>query len=224
MLFLADDWLESRMTPEAEDMSGVEEPDDERPRVIIAGFGRIGQMVGRILRAKGIHFIGLDVDAKQIKLVSSFGNPGFYGDASRPEVLRAAGIMDADLLIVAIRDMNSSVKLVQIVKTTFPHVDIYARAVTREHAYRLMDAGASFIERDTFRASMEIGRAAMERLGMTEFETDRTIRTFAEHDLQMLHEHYEIKDDFEKRRVLSRKAADELVELLKKDAESDPLS
>ena len=223
ILFLIGDRLEARLEKPVQDLSGVDEPDDEHPRVIIAGFGRIGQMVGRILRARDIPFVGLDINAQRIKLVSSFGNPGFYGDSSRPEVLRAAGVMDADLLIVAIRDMTVSVKLVEMVNSTFPHIDIYARAVTREHAYRLMDAGAKFVERDTFRASLEIGRATLEKLGMPDFETDRTISMFAEHDVRALHDHYAIKDDWEKRRILSRKSADELVELLKKDAESDTL-
>ncbi len=141
-------------------MKKVDPAFDELPakdgHVVIAGYGRVGQVVARILTAKGIPFTALDADPDQVALVSQFGNKGYYGDASRLAILEAAEVGKARAFVLAIDDVDNSLKTAELLKTYFPQVPIFARARNRRHVHQLMDLGVENIERETFLSSLEI--------------------------------------------------------------------
>src|SRR6185295_1318285 len=118
-------------------------------RVIIAGFGRVGQIVGRILYVKKIPFTALDRNPEQVETVRRFGSKVYYGDASRLDLLRAARADRANVFVLAIDDVEASILTAETVRRHFPQLKIYARARNRFHAYRLMDLGCELIERET---------------------------------------------------------------------------
>ena len=133
--------------------------------MLIAGFGRFGQMVGRVLRARHIRFTALEISQAQVDFLRRFGNRLHYGDASRLEVLRSAGAGEAELLVLAIDDVEASVRTAGLVRRHFPRLRILARARNRQHAFRLMDAGVTEIWRETFASSLELAEAALVALG-----------------------------------------------------------
>ncbi|MGZ6140566.1 MAG: monovalent cation:proton antiporter-2 (CPA2) family protein, partial [Myxococcaceae bacterium] len=124
--------------------------------IIIAGFGRFGQVVGRVLRARGIPFTAMDADPAQIDFLQRFGNKVFYGDASRLDLLRAARADKARLFVLAIDDVQASVRTAREVQEHFPHLMIFARARNRAHAYQLMELGIEHVSRETFLSSLEL--------------------------------------------------------------------
>jgi hypothetical protein len=123
--------------------------EDEGNPVIIAGFGRFGQIVARILRLRRIRFTALEVSPKQVDFVRRFGNRIFYGDAARIELLRAAGTARAKLFVLAIDDMEASLRTARLVQRSFPGVRILARARNRQHAYALLGLGIEDVVRET---------------------------------------------------------------------------
>jgi glutathione-regulated potassium-efflux system protein KefB len=166
--------------------------------VVIAGFGRFGQIVARVLRAKGVPFTALDISVEQVDFVKRFGNKAFYGDASRPEVLEAAQTDKARAFVLAIDDVEASMRAAEIVKTHYPHVPIYARARDRMHAYRLLDLGVAALRRETFLASLDLTRMLMLGLGYSDRVASRTVQTFRDHDERRLNEDYKLASDVEK--------------------------
>jgi glutathione-regulated potassium-efflux system protein KefB len=166
--------------------------------VVIAGFGRFGQITARVLRAKGIPFTALDISAEQIEFVKRFGNKAFFGDASRPEVLEAAQTGRARAFVLAIDNVEASMRAAEIVKTHYPHVPIYARARDRMHAMRLLDLGVTELRRETFLASLDLTRLLLLGLGYSNRVADRTVNTFRDHDERRLNEDYKLASDAEK--------------------------
>jgi glutathione-regulated potassium-efflux system protein KefB len=192
-------------------------PGDENP-VIIAGFGRFGQITGRVLAARKIPFTALDASAEQVDFVKRFGNKVYYGDASRLDLLRAARADAATIFVLAIDDVEASVRTAQTVTKHFPHLKIYARARNRQHAYRLMDLGVTLIQRETFLSALDTTRDVLLGLGLSRADVDRTIRTFKEHDVQRLFEHYNHYGDDQKMQALGKAGARELEEMFERDA------
>jgi voltage-gated potassium channel Kch len=192
-------------------------PLDSTP-VIIAGFGRFGQIIGRVLAAKKIPFTALDASAEQVEFVRSFGGDIHYGDASRQEVLRAAKAERAKLFVLAIDDVEASLRTAETVRRHFPNLTILARARNRQHAYRLMDLGVTILQRDTFLSSVELAREVLIALGMGSGQAERTVRLFREHDERRLFEHQDYANDQDKLRALSKAAARELEEMFTRDA------
>src|SRR5262249_20813749 len=141
-------------------------PPDEENTVIIAGFGRFGQIVARILTTRGIRFTALDTDAEQLDFFAQFGDKVYFGDASRLDLLRAARADKASVLVVAIDDVDASMKCVEIAKQHFPHLKIFARARDRLHAYRLLDAGVKRVWRETFHSSADMAGQVLTELGL----------------------------------------------------------
>src|SRR6185437_15991946 len=123
--------------------------ENEENRVIIAGFGRVGQIVARVLRARRIPFTALDISQTHVDFVRRFGNKIYYGDASRLDLLRAAGAARADVLVLAIDDVDASTRAATLIREYFPRMKIFARARNRQHAFALMDAGVKNIIRET---------------------------------------------------------------------------
>ncbi|MGP6088949.1 monovalent cation:proton antiporter-2 (CPA2) family protein [Antarctobacter jejuensis] len=167
---------------------------DETSEIIIAGHGRVGGVVHRMLRAAGHKPTVLDYSAGQLEVMRTFGIKAFFGDATRPDLLHAAGIDRAKLLIIAIDGKDRITELVRYVRQNHPHVHIIARAVTRHHVYDLYAEGCRDIIRETFDSSLRIGRSAYEALGMHPFDAEQTARNFAKEDRKIIAELAEVYD------------------------------
>lgn len=167
---------------------------EEAGQVIIAGMGRFGQIVHRLLVMDGHKPIVLDNSAAHIEDLRKFGVRVYYGDALRPGLLEAAGIANAKILIVATDNMQRAVELVQHVRQRYPQVRVIARAASREHVYQLIAAGAHSAVRELFGSSLEVGRQALEFLGQTPQQAERKIKAFAAHDEESLRQLFEVWD------------------------------
>ena len=157
--------------------------DEGAPDVIIAGFGRFGQMPGRLLQANGFKTVVLDSSIEQIDLLRRFGRKVYYGDATRLDLLRQAGIEQAKVLIVAIDDRDQASQLVETARAAFPHIKILARAWDRRHAYDLLRNGADEVERETFESALSMGVRALRALGFRAHRAQRAASLFRVHDL-----------------------------------------
>ena len=195
-------------------------PGDES-QVIIAGFGRFGQIVARILRAKRIPFTALDNSSEQVNFVRDYGSKVYYGDASRLDLLLAARADRAVAFVLAIDDVAASVQTAEVVRKHFPHLKIYARARNRQHAYRLMELGISIVWRETFLSSLDMARELLKGLGLPDFAAARTTEIFREHDERRLYSLYGEHRNEERMRMLAKKAAEELEELFAQDAANE---
>jgi monovalent cation:proton antiporter-2 (CPA2) family protein len=190
-------------------------------RVIIAGFGRVGQIAGRLLRAKKISFTALDKSPEQVATVRRFGALAYYGDASRLDVLRAAGAGTAEMLVLAIDDVEASLRTVETIKKHFPRLKIFARARNRFHAYRLMDLGVDYLMRETLLSSLELGRDMLIELGIPAWDARDTVDIFQRHDEHLLERQHAVYHDESKLIQTSREAAQELEQLFESDIETD---
>lgn len=178
--------------PKEEKFDTIDEHDN---RVIIAGFGRVGQIVGRLLRAKRIPFTALDKSSEQVETVRRFGSRPYYGDASRLDMLRAAGAEKAEILVLAIDDVEASIRTADNARKHFPKLKIYARARNRFHAYRLMDIGVDYLMRETFVSSLELAQNVMQGLGLAHWEARDAADTFRRHDEDQLQSQHAIYHD-----------------------------
>ena len=215
LAFKAGDWLNARLErgPEPEYERHIEEEN----RVIIAGFGRVGQIVGRILRLRRIGFTALETSAEQVDFVRRFGNKVYYGDASRVELLRAARADEAVLFVLAIEDVERSLATARAVRKHFPHLTIFARARNRRHAYALMDLGIDRIVRDTFHSSLELAQGILMELGLGDFESRQTVETFRDHDTARLIAQHGIAHDTDRMIEETRHWTRELEEMFAED-------
>jgi len=192
--------------------------DEHDSRVIIAGFGRVGQIVSRVLRARHIRFTALDSSQTHVDFVRRFGNRIYYGDASRLDLLRAAGAESAEVFVLAIDDVDSSVRTAELVRSHFPGLKILARARNRQHAFALMDAGVDYIIRETYGSSLELAEAVLTKLGDAPATAHAAVRKFRQHDEKTLGEQYAIKEDEVKFIAATRESAQQLEELFESDA------
>lgn len=161
---------------------------EESNPVIIAGFGRFGQIVGRFLHAHDIGTTVLDHDASQIDLVRRFGYKVYYGDSSRVDLLKAAGAEDAKLFVLAIDDKAKASETVKTIKKHFPHLKIMARAFDRSHTYELLHEGVDNVRRETFDSALQLGIDALVGMGYPKYQAHRDALTFKHHDEQSLTE------------------------------------
>ncbi len=191
---------------------------DDRNLVIIAGFGRFGQIVGRILQSTGRPFTALESDLSQIDVVRRYGNKVYYGDASKLELLRAAGADHARVLVLAIDDVEASVRTAEAVARHFPHITIIARARNRRHQYRLMDIGIRHICRETLLSSLAVSELVLKELGLGDDESHRIVDTFREHDARLMVEQHAVHHDEERLIQTAKDTARELESLLRRDA------
>ncbi len=156
--------------------------DEGAPDAIVAGFGRFGQIATRLLMANDFKVTMLESSIEQIDLIRRFGWRVHYGDASRLDLLRAAGADKAKLLLVAIDDPDKAVELVKAATEYFPNLTIVARAFDRRHAYELIKVGGDLVERETFESALAFGRKALLGLGLSERRAGRAVNLFREHD------------------------------------------
>lgn len=155
---------------------------DEKGTVIIAGIGRFGQIVNRLVQSAGFSTVVIDNDLSTVQMMRTYGFKGFFGDPTRPDLLKAAGLDDAQVLVVAINDKKMANKLVAYARKARPDLHIIARARDRVHVYELNAAGANDVVREMFDASLRAGRYALENLGLSEFEASEAETFFYEHD------------------------------------------
>jgi CPA2 family monovalent cation:H+ antiporter-2/glutathione-regulated potassium-efflux system protein KefB len=188
--------------------------------VILCGFGRMGQIIGRILRMHRIPFTALERDAGQVDVVRRFGGQVFFGDPTRPEVLRAAGAEQARLLLIVMDDMEAVLRIAETARRNFPELKILARARNRRHAHLLMDSGVDGLVRDTFHSSLRLAEMALTELGTDADAAARAVSLFREHDERNLRETHAIYRD-EKQLIQSvQQATRELEDLFEADRPS----
>ena len=168
---------------------------DEESPIIIAGFGRFGQIVGRTLVAGGYKFTALESDAEHVDFVRKYGNRIYYGDASHLDLLRAAGIERARAFVLAVDDVETSVRIATIVKGSFPDLPIYARVRNRQHAYKLMELGVHFLERELLHSSINLGRVLLTDLDGDAEHVNAVIDAFRSRDLAMLTQSFLVSHD-----------------------------
>ena len=186
LLFILLDWI-SRRSAERGEMQDADEIDHQGP-VIIAGIGRFGQIVNRLAQSAGVQTVVLDHDIKTIELMRKFGFKGFFGDPTRHELLHAAGLHEARVLVVALDNRNATTQLVKYARQERPDLHIIARARDRTHVFELYQAGGNDIIREMFDSSLRAGRYVLENTGMNEFEAAKAEKIFFDHDRAMVRE------------------------------------
>ena len=189
--------------------------------VIICGFGRMGQIVGRVLRTQGIRFTALEQDADQVETIRRFGNTVYYGNPSRPDLLRAAGAATARILVVTLADPEESLRVIEVARRNFPGLRILARARNRRHAHLLMQRGVELLVRETFHSSLSLTEQVLIELGGDPADAHRTVEQFRVADERALRESVEFYDD-EKRLIQSAaQVSEELAGLFQADQPSN---
>lgn len=191
LLFIAYEVASKRMIQTVE---APEDEIDETGTVIIAGIGRFGQVVNRLVQNTGFTTVVLDNDLATVQLMRTFGFKGFFGDPTRPDILNAAGLADAAVLVVALDDKQAAVTLVKYARSQRPDLHIVARARDRVHVYELYAAGANDIVRELFDSSLRAGRYVLENLGLSEYEASEAEMAFYHHDRRILRDLAEVWD------------------------------
>jgi monovalent cation:proton antiporter-2 (CPA2) family protein len=205
-------WARNRQAPP---FSAIDEPGQP---VVIAGYGRVGQVVGRMLNAQGVAFTALDASAEQVDFVRQFGNKIYYGDATRLSLLRAAQVQDARLFVLAVDDVEASLKIAELLRTHFPEVPLLARARNRTHLMRLRELGVKEVLRETWGTSVELGRRALQTV-QPDVDADRVVALFTAHDLRLLDRQQAVSHDQAALIALSKDARAELEDILQGDAQ-----
>ena len=169
-------------------------PDHEH-QVIIAGFGRVGQIIGRVLRMHNIEFTAIERSANRVDFVRRFGNQVYYGDPKNPEILRAAGIKKARVFILAIDDLERSITTAEYLRKNYPDLIVLARARDRQHYYRLREVGVRHIWRETYLSSLDMSRESLQLLGISPEKARETVQTFRDYDDDLIERQQAIYDD-----------------------------
>ncbi len=216
VLLVLDSWLRPKPPKVA---AAFDEMPDETGHVVIAGFGRFGQIVARILRAQRIKFTALDASVEQVDFVAQYGNRIYYGDATNPAVMEAAQVGQARAVVLAIDDAEDSIKTASFLRSRYPHIPIFARARDRQHVHRLMDLGITRIYRETFYTALRVSGDLLQGLGLPPHEANSLIETFRKHDEKHLFDDYKHFADAEKMRARAKRRAEELEELFTQDLE-----
>jgi monovalent cation:proton antiporter-2 (CPA2) family protein len=204
--------------PEAERALPAHIP-SQHPQVIIAGFGRFGQIAHRLVLANGFNTSILEHNAEQVETMRTFGNKANYGDAAREDLLRAAGAESARVLVVAVDDQDKAIQIVETARRAFPHLKVLARAYDRRHVYELMKAGADGIERETFEAALRLGAATLRTLGYGTHRAERAAGLFRRYDelgLAAMFENWSA-GDFDAYRSAINERRDMVEEMLRRD-------
>lgn len=189
LLVVIDKWLLPRLgAPKATDMEEISEQQDAK--VVICGFGRYGQIVGRMLGSQGLKVTVLDHDPDTIESLRQFGFRVFYGDATRLDLLRTAGAATAKVIVVAVDGVEQSLEIVDLVQENFPDARIIARARNVGHLYQLLDRKVEFIEREMFESSLRSARSVLEGLGWPAHEAREAAMRFRRRNIQLMLETY----------------------------------
>ncbi len=214
---LRDKWLALRRDRgDGRPFDTIEEPG----AVIIAGYGRFGQIVSRVLRTRRVHFTALEASPAQIDFVRRYGNRIHYGDASRVDLLRAAGAEKALAFVLAIDDPEASMRTAEVVRRHFPRLPIVARARNRDHAMALMALGVEHVVRETYASSLEAAQATLETVGFGCPEAREAVRRFRTHDEQLLEEQYGLRGNPDALVASAKRAAAQLERLFEQDRDA----
>lgn len=216
IMIINEKFVQPRFVAQADDREADEIDDNENP-VIIAGFGRFGQIVGRLLLANGCQITVLDHSPAQIELLRRFEWKVFYGDASRIDLLYASGAERARLLVIAIDDREKILEIVELARKHFPQLKILARAIDRRHAYELIRHGVDVIQRETFGSALDMGVEALKLLGVRSYRAHRAAQTFKHRDEEALHDVAATEGDDTVILARSRQLAKDLEQLLQSD-------
>ncbi len=195
----------------------TEKFDSTEPEALILGFGRFGQVTGRILAANHIHFTALDKSAQHIEFVKKFGNQVYYGDASRREVLEAAGISKVRTVVVAIDEPHQAKSIVEYVRANFPKITVIARAHNRSDYLALRAAGAHSVIREVFAGALEAATEALHALGYSDGQSMQKAETFKQHDQQLLDKQTQVRHDDSKVIEISLEGREELEAIFQQD-------
>jgi glutathione-regulated potassium-efflux system protein KefB len=195
-------------------------PGDEA-RVIIAGFGRVGQIVSRVLTAQKVPHTVLEASAEQVDFSRRFGSTIFYGDPSRPELLRAARADRAEVFVLAHDDPEASVRTARVVRRLYPHLKLLARARNRQHVFKLMDLGVDFLVRETFHSSLRLSAEALKALGVPDPVAEERVERFREHDERLMADQYLVHDDESALIQSTQEARAELATLFEADRRTE---
>jgi glutathione-regulated potassium-efflux system ancillary protein KefC len=215
LTIIAGNWLTKKLHNSLRREADAIEPDGAR--IIIAGFGRVGQIVGRMLFASGIKLTVLDNDPDLIETLRRNGFQVFYGDATRLDLLHAAEAGKAILLINAIDNMESSLKLTDIVREHFPNLKMIGRARNVTYLFELRSRGVDLIERETFESALRIGQKALEQMGVDRATAERAKAKFREHNLTTVDAIFPFFRDEAKTRSIAQTARDELAKSFEQD-------
>lgn len=194
-----------------------DEIDEHDNPVILAGFGRFGHVVGRLLRANGFGVTVLDNDPDQVEMLGRFGLKSFYGDATRLDLLHAAGAGQAKLFVCAIDNEEKALKACELVQREFPNMKIVARANSRQHAYELMKLGIEIVHRETFGSALDLGIDALRILGFRANQAHRAARIFRTYDEAGLRELIKYLDDEKTYVSIARQHIENLENILRDD-------
>ena len=208
-----------------EKVASTDEPmEDQETPVIIAGFGRYGQIVGRLLIANDVPVTVLDHSASHIERVRRFGFKVFYGDAGREDLLHTAGAETAKVLVIAVDDREKGNAILKMAKHSFPHLLVHIRAYDAMHYHELKNAGADFISRELFLSSLSMGEKTLQALGMRAYKAKRQARQFAIHDQKTTDRLGEHMSDSKRYISETRNAQEEVLNILRGDRTSNRTS
>ena len=192
---------------------------DEHGHVIVAGFGRFGSTVGRLLKANGVATTVLDNDSDRVELLRKLGLKVFYGDATRPDLLHSAGAERARLLVLALDSPEKNLELVATARKHFPHLKVLARAADWGDAHELLNAGVAHVYRETLDASLRLGVDALRLLGFRAYQVGRAARRFLRHDEESMRELATMRGDRATYFRMARRRIEELERVLLADLE-----
>lgn len=202
---------------EENSLKELDQPEAHKAEVIIAGFGRFGQIIGRILTASNIPFNALDKNPDHIEFLKNYGVKSYYGDATRIELLEAAGIREAKVLVIAVVNVEASLEITRLVKRHFPQVTLIVRARDRAHAYQLAELGVENPIREIYESSLSAAMRTLAEVGYTEGQSQRAVNIFRAHDQSLLNEAIAISKDPKELALLVKQSRKELQDLFDKD-------
>ena len=194
--------------PEFDQITEIDNP------IIIAGFGRVGQISGRMLRSIDRKFTALELDPEQVEVIRRFGNQIYYGDASRLDLLVTAGMAKAKIFILAVDEVETSIAIAKLVREHFPQVKIFARARNRSHVFELRELGVTEIWRETFSSSLEIAEGVLTELGYSDAKVAELVKVFCEKDHEMLEEQFKVHSNQDEMIATSKQGAEQLQQLM----------
>lgn len=207
-----EDGIEEKEYDSAEDIEPAK-------NVIIIGYGRFGQIIGRLLTAQGYHLSILDHDSSQISLLKRFGNEVFYGDGSRLDLLEAAGAREAELLVVAIDDGDKIIDIIKLARKHFPNLKVVCRSTERRHAFELIKLGVEHFRRETFHSALKLGVDSLMLLGKDQKDAEHAGKLFMDHDNETLRLLADIWGDDENYGNVVKQRVTDLHQVLQQDRE-----
>lgn len=216
LLMVNDRIIAPRLMSKQEERA-FDEIDDGQTDVVIAGFGRFGTIIGRMLSANGITFTVLDHDAAQIDTLRRFGWKVFYGDATRPDLLEAAGCAEAKAFVVSIDDRDRTLEIAEMVRKHHPHLEIFVRAFDRRHATEIVNAGFRHFYRETFGSSLEMGKDVLKALGLGAYRAHRLTERFRRHDVSSVSDMAQHAGDEETMISEAHKSREMLAQLMREE-------